>query len=69
MLTITRRINESIRIDDEIEVKVLRVRGKQVRLGINAPRAIEIHREEIYQRIQNEIKLHQAREAKKVSNM
>ena len=69
MLTITRRANESIRIDDNIAIKILRIRGRQVRIGIDAPEAIEVHREEIYQRIQDEIKQHQSREARKIDDV
>ncbi|MCY1419590.1 Carbon storage regulator [compost metagenome] len=52
MLILTRRIGETIRIDDDISVTVLGVQGRQVRLGIAEPENVAVHREEIYQRIQ-----------------
>ncbi len=54
MLVLTRKVNQSIMIGDEIEVVVLEVRGEQVRLGIKAPRHIAVHRREIYEAIQQE---------------
>ncbi|MFA6409513.1 MAG: carbon storage regulator CsrA [Gammaproteobacteria bacterium] len=54
MLILTRRIGESIIIGDNIVINVLGVRGLQVRLGIDAPRDVSVHREEIYQRIVEE---------------
>lgn len=54
MLILTRRAGETIRIGDDISVTVLGVSGQQVRLGITAPENVEVHREEIYQRIQAE---------------
>lgn len=54
MLILTRRQGEVIRIDDDVIVTVLGVSGQQVRLGITAPAEVEVHREEIYQRIQAE---------------
>jgi carbon storage regulator len=54
MLILTRRINESINIGDDVQVTVLDIVGNQARIGINAPRDIPVHREEVYLRIQRE---------------
>ena len=54
MLILTRRVGETLVIGDDVTITVLGVRGSQVRLGVNAPKDIAVHREEIYQRIQNE---------------
>lgn len=52
MLILTRRVNEALKIGDEVSITVLEIKGNQVRLGVKAPRSISVHREEIYQRIQ-----------------
>ncbi len=54
MLVLTRRAGESIMIDDEIELKVLKIRGSQVHLGIDAPRNSAVHRKEVWIRIHGE---------------
>ena len=54
MLILTIRVGETLVIGDDVNVTVLGVRGNQVRLGVNAPKEVAVHREEIYQRIQKE---------------
>ena len=54
MLILTRKLGESITIGDEIKIQVIEIKGKQVRLGIEAPKKFSIHREEVYLRIQEE---------------
>ena len=54
MLILTRRTGENLRIGDDIEIKVLEMKGSQIRLGIQAPKHVTVHREEVYQRIQSE---------------
>jgi len=57
MLVLTRKLGEVIAIGDDIKVTIIEVKGKQVRLGIEAPQHTAVHREEIYQRIQEENKM------------
>lgn len=54
MLILTRRVGETLMIGDEVTVTVLGVKGNQVRIGVNAPRDVPVHREEIYERIKRE---------------
>lgn len=54
MLILTRRVGETLMVGDEVTVTVLGVKGNQVRLGVNAPKEVAVHREEIYERIQRE---------------
>ncbi|AST96715.1 carbon storage regulator [Niallia circulans] len=56
MLVLSRKANEAIRIMDDIEIKVLAVEGDQVKLGISAPKSVDVHRGEVYEAIQEENK-------------
>ena len=54
MLILTRRVGETVMIGNDVTVTVLGVKGNQVRIGINAPKSVAVHREEIYERIKRE---------------
>lgn len=54
MLILTRRIGETLNIGDNVQVTVLSIKGNQVRIGVNAPKDVPVHREEIYERIKQE---------------
>ena len=54
MLILTRKVGEAVSIGDDIQISVVEIKGTQVKLGIQAPKSIEVHREEIYQKIQEE---------------
>lgn len=54
MLILTRRVNETLMIGDDVTVTVLSINGNQVRIGVNAPRHIPVHREEIYEKIKQQ---------------
>ena len=54
MLILARRVGESLRIGDEVSVTVLGIKGSQVRIGVNAPKSVSVHREEVYARINEE---------------
>jgi carbon storage regulator len=54
MLILTRRVGETLMVGDDVTVTVLGVKGNQVRIGVNAPKEVAVHREEIYERIKRE---------------
>lgn len=56
MLILTRRVGETLMIGDDVSMTILGVKGNQVRVGVNAPKEVSVHREEIYMRIQAEKK-------------
>jgi carbon storage regulator len=56
MLIVTRRVGESVMIGDDVTVTILGVKGNQIRVGIDAPKEVAVHREEIYERIRAESK-------------
>ncbi|NVJ99967.1 MAG: carbon storage regulator CsrA [Oceanospirillaceae bacterium] len=60
MLILTRRVGETLMVGDEVTVTVLGVKGNQVRIGVNAPKDVSVHREEIYLRIQQEAEPNEA---------
>jgi len=51
MLILTRRVGEAIKVGDDVTVTVLAIKGGQVRIGIDAPKSVEVHREEVYERL------------------
>ena len=69
MLILTRRVGETVMIGDEVAVTVLRVKGNQVRLGVNAPKSISVQREEIFQRIKREADQVQVAQSVEVAEM
>ncbi len=56
MLILTRKSGETIRIGDDISISVIEIRGSQVRIGITAPREVIVHRQEVYEQIQQQIR-------------
>ena len=60
MLDLSRKKNESIIINDHVVVTVVEIRGDKVRLGIDAPKDVTVHRREVYEAIQNQAKIHEA---------
>lgn len=69
MLVLTRKLGESITIDDDIKIVVVQIKGRQVRLGIDAPRDTKIHREEVYLAIQEQNKAAANSEAEQVKKV
>ena len=61
MLILTRRVGETLKVGNDVDVTVLGVKGNQIRIGIKAPKSVAVHREEIFDRIQREAELEQAR--------
>jgi carbon storage regulator len=68
MLILTRRVGETVMIGDDVTVTVLGVKGNQVRVGVNAPRDVAVHREEIFERIKREVEDGVAPRAQKNGN-
>jgi carbon storage regulator len=69
MLVLTRKLGESIAIDDHIKIVVVQIKGKQVRLGIKAPKETKIHREEVYQAIQEQNRIASTTNLSDISNL
>ena len=63
MLILTRRVGETLKVGNDVDVTVLGVKGNQIRIGIKAPKNVAVHREEIFDRIQREAELAQRTEA------
>jgi carbon storage regulator len=63
MLLLTRKLGENIRIGDDVKITIVEVKGNHVKLGIDAPASVKVHREEIYERIQQENRRNQAQGA------
>jgi carbon storage regulator len=68
MLILTRRVGETVMIGDDVTITVLGVKGNQVRVGINAPKSVAVHREEIYERIRREREISRATQAEPVNH-
>lgn len=68
MLILTRRVGETVMIGDEVTITILGVKGNQVRVGINAPKSVAVHREEIYERIKREQEAEADRKKKRDAN-
>tara|TARA_B100002052_G_scaffold177802_1_gene161864 strand:- start:840 stop:1040 length:201 start_codon:yes stop_codon:yes gene_type:complete len=66
MLILTRRVGEALMIGDQTKIVVLGVKGSQIRLGINAPKDVMVHREEIYEKIQGSEDLEQEEKVQKI---
>ena len=69
MLILTRRVGETVMIGNEVTVTVLGVKGNQVRIGVNAPKDVAVHREEIYERIKREEEIMMATSARPVAKI
>ncbi|MGB6309420.1 MAG: carbon storage regulator CsrA [Steroidobacteraceae bacterium] len=69
MLILTRRVGETVMIGNEVTVTVLGVKGNQVRIGVNAPKDVAVHREEIYERIKREEDQHDSRSGAPVAKI
>jgi carbon storage regulator len=68
MLLLTRKLGENIRIGDDVKITIVEVKGNHVKLGIDAPPSVKVHREEIYERIQQENRRAQAQQGGSASN-
>ena len=68
MLILTRRVGETLKVGNDVDVTVLGVKGNQIRIGIKAPKNVAVHREEIFDRIQREAQLAQRTDGSKVSS-